>query len=140
MIFSIVNDRYYYESTMFPYSASRKRYVLEEYPSRARGTPEYNPLYDAFQPITPPNFHRQFQDSHGSIYDDPCSHYLDNGQQQMNLATTNRQRQYLPSYQKNDGKFFWFLSLVRHKMHISRKRKVLFRRALRFFYRSISFI
>lgn len=34
---------------MFISSASKQKYALDEHPLRVRGTPEYNPLYDAVQ-------------------------------------------------------------------------------------------
>ena len=34
---------------MFISSASKQKYAREEPPARVRGTPEYNPLYDAVQ-------------------------------------------------------------------------------------------
>ncbi|CAF0767411.1 unnamed protein product [Adineta steineri] len=74
--------------------ASRQRHISNEHPVRVRGTPEYNPLYDAFQPdlilpprqtqnnfrpITPPppRFVQNFQDIENA-YDKPRSFAFDN--------------------------------------------------------------
>ncbi|UJR14854.1 hypothetical protein I4U23_001839 [Adineta vaga] len=63
--------------------ATNKRYILERYPSRKRGTAEYNPLYDTFQPLTPPltsNFNYPRQNRSGNIYEKPNAFYYDNDQ------------------------------------------------------------
>ncbi|CAF1328146.1 unnamed protein product [Adineta ricciae] len=93
---------------MFISSASRQKYIADEHPLRVRGTPEYNPLYDAFQPnltipprtnqhdfrpITPqppPRFLSHFHDSE-SAYDKPRSFGFDNEPKQR---STNGQRQH----------------------------------------------
>lgn len=80
MLYSIANNRHPYGSDIYLPLASKKRYVLEGYPPRTRRTPEYNPLYDTFRPITPPHFNPQFQDRRTSIYDQPCAHYFHNEQ------------------------------------------------------------
>jgi len=77
MLFSTPNNRRFYDPDQF-FSATKKRYALEEYPTRARNTPGYNPLYDTFQPITPPHFNPQFRDRRTNVYDRPCAHYFDN--------------------------------------------------------------
>jgi hypothetical protein len=105
MIFSVASNPRYYSSDCCLSSATRKRYVLEEYPSRVRNTPEFNRVYDAFRPITPPpHFNQQFHDPRESVYDKPCAHYFDNEQQQQqqqrNLSTTNR----INSFRRNAGK------------------------------------
>ena len=104
MIFAVGNNHRYYSSDYCLSSATRKHYVLEEYPSRVRNTPEFNRLYDAFRPITPPpHFNQQFHDQRESAYDKPCAHYFDNEQQQQqqkNLSTTNR----INSFRRNAGK------------------------------------
>jgi hypothetical protein len=91
MLYSIANNRRYYGSDKSLSSARKKRHILEEYPSRLRGTSEYNLPYDAFRPITPPYFYQQFQDRRGSIYDRPCGHHFDN-------------EQHRSSYKRNIGK------------------------------------
>jgi len=80
MLFSIANDRRYYGSDIVLSSATKKRYVLEEYPSRIRSTPEYNPLYDTFQSGTLSYINPQFQDRRTNVNDRPYTHYFDNEQ------------------------------------------------------------
>jgi hypothetical protein len=99
--------------------ASKKRYVIGEHAIRVRGTPESNPLYDAFEsntihpqrqiqnnfrPITPPrttpsSFIQNFPDNLENTYDKPRSFGLDNGQRQHR----NPQRQHPSRYQKKVG-------------------------------------
>ncbi|CAF0817144.1 unnamed protein product [Adineta steineri] len=69
--------------------ATKRRYVLERYPSRKRGTAEYNPLYDTFQPITPPHFHYQAQNRPGSIYERPCTNSYEHEQQLLTRERNN---------------------------------------------------
>jgi hypothetical protein len=91
MIYTIPNNQRYYSSDCCLSSASRRQYVLEEYPSRLRNTPEYNPLYDAFRPITPPlHYNQQYLDTRQRIYDKPSAHYFDPEQQQRNFLAINR--------------------------------------------------
>jgi hypothetical protein len=96
---------------MFISSASKPKYIHEEHPLRVRGTPEYNPLYDAFQsdviqsqrqndfrPITPvppppPRFIQHFHDDIENTYDKPRSYRSDNEQKRhTNSSATNGQR------------------------------------------------
>jgi hypothetical protein len=93
MVFAIANNRGYYRSDIFLPSAPTKRYVLEEYSSRTRGTPQYNPLHDTFRPITPEYFNPSFQERRTGIYDRPSAHYFDN-------------QHYTSSYNSNAGKQF----------------------------------
>lgn len=91
---------------MFVSSApSKHRYVLEEYPPRVRGTPEYNPLYDAvdstafssprqqlqsdFRPITPtpPRFIENFPNDVESTYDKPRSYQIEHKQPSQQQLT-----------------------------------------------------
>ena len=74
------NNHCYYNPGFYVVSATKKRYVLEEYPSQTRTRPQYNPLYDTFRPITPPHFNSQFQDTRTSVYDRPYGHYFNNEQ------------------------------------------------------------
>jgi hypothetical protein len=92
-MFSISNNCNHYGSDILFSSVTRKRYMLEKYPSRTRGTAEYNPLYDAFQPITPPNFNQQLQERHRSVYEQPFTHYFN-----------DEQRQYISPGRQNTGK------------------------------------
>ncbi|CAF1099494.1 unnamed protein product [Adineta ricciae] len=82
MIFSIPETPRHYGSEFFLCSATNKRYVLERYPSRKRGTAEYNPLYDTFQPLTS-QFNYQRQHRSGNIYEKPNTIYYDNDQRQQ---------------------------------------------------------
>jgi len=91
MLFSNPTNRRFYGPDQFFTSATKKRYVLEEYPSPVRNTPGYNSLYDTFRPITPPHFNPQFQDKRTNIYDRPCAHYFDN-------------EHHISSYNRNTGK------------------------------------
>ena len=91
MIFSVANNPRYYESDFFRSSAAKKRYVLQEYPLPTQGNIS---KYNAFRPITPPNFDQQFQDSRASIYDRPCVRCYDDEQQQHHKS----------SYKRNTGK------------------------------------
>jgi hypothetical protein len=102
---------------MFISSASKQRYTSDEYPLRVRGTPEYNPLYDAFpsdlsppqrqtqsdfRPITPPpppRFKQNFRDDIENAYDKPRSYHLNNKQKQC----TNGQQQHSSHSRKNVG-------------------------------------
>lgn len=101
---------------MFIASASKQKYVHDEHPLRVRGTPEYNPLYDAFQsdiippqrqtqsdfrPITPPppRFIQHFHDDIECTYDKPRSYRHDNNQKQH----THGQRQHSSHTQKKVG-------------------------------------
>jgi len=83
---------YHYNSNMFLSTATKKRYVLEEYPAPVRGTTGYNPLYDPSQPIPPPDFNQQFQDNRQNIYDRPFAHHFDD-------------RQHIPWYNRNVGMY-----------------------------------
>ena len=111
---------------MFVSSASRQKYALEEPSSmRPRGTPEYNPLYDAFQPdillpprqssnefrpITPPppRFVPNYVNQAESTYDKPRS-YRDNLPEPK--PPTNGQRQYRSCSSKKVGERYARTSL-----------------------------
>ncbi|CAF3707388.1 unnamed protein product [Rotaria sp. Silwood1] len=98
---------------MFISSASKRSYVPDEYPLHVRGTPEYNPLYDAletniitsqnqnqnnFRPIAPQKS-SFIQYSHNDIsntYDKPRSYRYNDEQRQY----TNGQRQHTSNHQK----------------------------------------
>jgi hypothetical protein len=101
---------------MFISSVAKQKYVLDEHPIRVRGTPEYNPLYDAFQsdtvipqrqtrndfrPITPPQprFILNAHDVIESPYDKPRSYRVDNEKKQR----TNGQKQRTSRSQKKVG-------------------------------------
>ncbi|CAF3466850.1 unnamed protein product [Rotaria socialis] len=95
-------------------SAAKQVYVTHAYPPHIRGTPEYNPLYDAFEshqiaaridpyvnefrPIAPPkaNIARNIHHDISSTYDKPRS-YRHNDEQNQ---TTNQQRQRTPRSQE----------------------------------------
>ncbi|CAM4762196.1 unnamed protein product [Rotaria magnacalcarata] len=95
-------------------SATKQVYVTREYPPRIRGTPEYNPLYDAFEsnqiaarrdpyvnefrPIAPPKaiVTQNIQHDISSTYDKPRSYRHDDEQKQI----TNQQRQRTPRSQR----------------------------------------
>ena len=88
MMYSIPDSCRPYGSDIFLCSATRKRYILEQYPSRKRGAAEYNPLYDAFQPITPPPALSNYpqQNRPRSIYEKSNAYYYDNDQRQRNTG------------------------------------------------------
>ncbi len=86
-------------------SASKQKNVLGEHSIRVRGTPESNPLYDAFEsntifpqrqpqnnfrPITPPRFIQNLPDDLENAYDKPRSYGLDNEPKKQ----TNTRRQH----------------------------------------------
>ncbi|CAF1052227.1 unnamed protein product [Rotaria sordida] len=94
-------------------SASKRFYAPDEYPLRVRGTPEYNPLYDAlesdiittrspdqnnFRPITLPksSFISNRHNDTSSTYDKPRSYRYNDEKRQF----TNGQRQHSSNYQK----------------------------------------
>lgn len=58
---------------MFLCSATKKRYVLEGYPSSRHGIVEYNSYQNTFRPITPPYVYEQHPDR-------PCAHHFDHHQ------------------------------------------------------------
>jgi hypothetical protein len=82
---------------MFISSASRPKYVHNEHRLHVRGTPEYNPLYDAFQPdivipqkrtqnnfrpvTPPPRFVQKFHEIENT-YDKPRSYGFDDERKQ----------------------------------------------------------
>ena len=94
---------------MFISSASKQKYALDDQPLRVRGTPEYNPLYDAvqsdfilpsrqqqqqvtnFQPIasSPARLMQNFSNDVESNYDKPRS-YRPTNEQRPALARQAR--------------------------------------------------
>lgn len=102
---------------MFISSASKQKYALDAHPTRARGTPEYNPLYDAFEsslitsprqtqndfrpitPVPPPRFIQNSEDDIESAYDKPRSYRIDNEQK----SKTNGKRQHQSRSSKKVG-------------------------------------
>jgi hypothetical protein len=68
MFFPTVHHYPHYDSNMFLCTATKHRYVLEEYPAHTHATTEFNPIYDASQPITPTDFNESFQDNHLCAY------------------------------------------------------------------------
>jgi len=110
-------SNHYYGSNMFISSASKQKFVLDEHRLRARGTPEYNPLYDTFQsdiiipqrqtqndfrpitPLLPPRFVQNVHDNIESTYDKPRSYHLDKEQKQH----SNGQRKQGSRFHKKVG-------------------------------------
>jgi hypothetical protein len=103
---------------MFISSASKPKYAPGEHTIRVRGTPESNPLYDAFEsdiilpqrqthnnfrPITPPTstprFIQNLPDNIDSTYDKPRSFDLDNERKQHK----NSQRQHPARHRRTVG-------------------------------------
>lgn len=95
-LFVIISTAHYRSNMFISSTAPRNKYVLENHPQRIRGTPEYNPLYDAFQsniltsdfrPITPnqppPRFIDNLSSDFESTYDKPRSYHFDNQQFQQ---------------------------------------------------------
>ncbi len=86
IFFPITHYCPHYDSNTFLCTATKTRYVLEEYPAHVRDTTEYNPVYDALQPITPTDFNQPFQDNR------LCTHHFDN-------------QQHIHSYNRNIGMY-----------------------------------
>ncbi|CAF3306139.1 unnamed protein product [Rotaria sp. Silwood2] len=98
---------------MFISSASKRSYVPDEYPLRVRGSPEYNPLYDAlesdiittqnqnqnnFRPIVPSksSFIQNPHNDTSNTYDKPRSYHYNDEQRPY----THGQRQHSSNHSK----------------------------------------